>query len=258
MFRRTLNKFLKPAGLELSRPRSRTLEFPVELGESDQSVVRHIIENRLSMTSPERLFATLLACRHVEERGITGDFVECGVWRGGNSLIAAQVFGSQGANGRMVRLFDTFAGMTAPTDDDFTNADSVAARIKFEQSQRETHNEWCYASLDDVRNNFSVAGLLADNVRFVKGDVCQTLSDPANLPDRIAVLRLDTDWYESTKVELEVLWPLLQPGGILMVDDYGHWGGAKKAVDEFFASRQRPFFSYIDATGRIAVKEVPG
>jgi len=255
MFRRTLNKLLKPAGLALTRQTGRALELPVEFDDSDRSIVRHIIDNRLSMTSPERLFATLLACRHVLESEIPGDFVECGVWRGGNSLIAAQVFARQPDDARAIRLFDTFAGMTEPTDDDFTNTDSVSARIKFEESQRETHNDWCYASLEDVKNNFSVAGLLDANVDFVKGDVCQTLREPANLPERIAVLRLDTDWYESTKVELEVLWPLLQPGGILMIDDYGHWGGAKKAVDEFFATRQRPFFSYIDATGRIAVKE---
>ena len=256
--RRTLNKLLKPAGLELTRPAARRFEFPIEFDEGDRAIVGRIVGQRLSMVSAERLFATLLACRHVVARGIPGDFVECGVWRGGNSLIAADVFSRLGDPARPVRhvrLFDTFAGMTAPTEHDFGNVDGVAARAKFDAHQRDTHNEWCYASLEDVRNNFSAAGLIGDHVHFVKGDVCATLADPANLPDAIAVLRLDTDWYESTKAELEVLWPRLQPGGILMIDDYGHWGGARKAVDEFFATRPRPFFGYIDATGRIAVKE---
>ncbi len=74
------------------------------------------------------------------------------------------------------------------------------------------------------------------------------------MPDKISVLRLDTDWYESTKRELEVLWPRLVKGGVLLIDDYGHWQGARKAVDEFFIGSDRPFFSYTDYTGRIAVK----
>jgi hypothetical protein len=255
MLRRALNKILKPAGLQLTRFSASILAFPVEFDDSDRTIVRHILDNRLSMVSPERLFATLLACRHVVAAAIPGDFVECGVWRGGNSIIAADVFGRQPGNARRIRLFDTFAGMTEPTDDDFTNLDGVSARIKFEASRRDSHNDWCYASLEDVRNNFAQAGLLSDKVHFVKGDVCETLKDAGALPESIAVLRLDTDWYESTRMELEVLWPRLQPGGVLMIDDYGHWGGAKKAVDEFFAQRARPLLQYIDTTGRLAIKQ---
>jgi hypothetical protein len=229
------------------------LEFPVEFDEGDRRIVGRVIERKLSMTGRERLFATLLACRHVAMAGIGGDFVECGVWRGGNSLIAADVF-ARLAKTAKVHLFDTFAGMTEPTEHDYTNADGASARGRYEKDSRGTHNEWCYASLEDVQNNFREAGLLGDAVRFVKGDVLKTLAEESNLPARISVLRLDTDWYESTRMELEILWPLLEPGGILMVDDYGHWGGAKKAVDEFFACRAKPFFQYIDYTGRLAIK----
>ena len=89
--------------------------------------------------------------------------------------------------------------MTAPTERDKRVADGSSARAIFLQNQKITHNEWCYASLEDVKNNFAEAGLLSDNVTFVPGDVCKTLEDERNLPDRISVLRLDTDWYESTK-----------------------------------------------------------
>lgn len=228
-------------------------EFPVEFDEADKHILRHVIEKKLSMTGRERLFATLAACRHVAAHGISGDFVECGVWRGGHGLIAADVF-SRLSKPAKIFLFDTFAGMTAPGEADVKAATGKPARARYQRSQTGGRSSWCYASLDDVLRNFREAGLLSDYVRPVKGDVLETLRVEDNLPKKISVLRLDTDWYESTSLELEVLWPRLESGGILMVDDYGHWGGARKAVDEFFASRGRPFLHYIDYTGRLAIK----
>jgi predicted O-methyltransferase YrrM len=96
--------------------------------------------------------------------------------------------------------------------------------------------------------------LLSPSVRFVEGDVVQSLKIESNLPESISVLRLDTDWYESTRAELEVLYPRLSPGGVLIIDDYGHWGGAKKAVDEYFRGRPKPLLQYTDYTGRMGVK----
>jgi predicted O-methyltransferase YrrM len=93
------------------------------------------------------------------------------------------------------------------------------------------------------------------NCVYVKGDVLKTLKDRGNLPKSISILRLDTDWYDSTRIELEVLYPLLTPGGIIIIDDYGHWSGARSAVDEFFSKQEiKPFFSYIDYTGRVGIK----
>jgi len=228
-------------------------EFPVEFDQGDKRIVGHVLAKNLSMTSRERLYATAMACRHVVTAGVKGDFVELGVWRGGHALIAADIFKRAGSDAQ-IYLFDTFAGMTAPTECDFDNREHKRAQERYDSEQRSRHNEWCNASLEDVRNNFRQAGLLGGNVKMIQGDVLETLSQEENLPETISVLRLDTDWYQSTRKELEVLWPRLQPGGILMIDDYGHWSGAKKATDEFFASRPRPFFHYIDYTGRLAVK----
>jgi hypothetical protein len=228
-------------------------QFPVEFDDADKRILQRILDRKLTMTSRERLFATLFACRHVMDAGIEGDFVECGVWRGGNALIAADVFSRVAAPAQIV-LFDTFAGMTAPGEEDFAAADGSSPQTRYEQSRHENRSDWCYASLDDVKKNFREAGLLSEKIRFVQGDVLETLANDDNLPEKISVLRLDTDWYESTKKELEVLWPRLSKGGILMIDDYGHWGGARKAADEFFTAEGRPFFHYIDYTGRLAVK----
>lgn len=235
-------------------PKPNTLSLPVEFTDEEKGILAYVHENNLTMTSPQRAFTTLMACKHVVERNIPGDFVECGVWRGGNSLIAASVFRLYGAR-RRTFLFDTFEGMTEPTEKDRRAADGNPAMEEFLNSRRASHNEWCYASLQDVERNFAQAGLVGDDIVFVKGDVSETLAQEAILPQTISVLRLDTDWYESTKQELEVLYPRLSIGGVLIIDDYGHWAGAKQATDEYFQRHNnRPFLQYTDYTGRAAVK----
>ena len=155
-----------------------------------------------------------------------------------------------------MRLFDTFEGMTPPTPDDVHAQSGQPAEVKFQaHAMPEGGNAWCRATLPEVRANFAAFGIDPQRVHFVQGDVAQTLQQPANLPEKIAVLRLDTDWYESTRAELEVLYPRLARGGVLIVDDYGHWSGARKAVDEYFARlAPRPFLQFTDYTGRCAVK----
>jgi predicted O-methyltransferase YrrM len=143
--------------------------------------------------------------------------------------------------------------MTQPTDVDI-NYLGESADAKFRDTRRSDHSDWCYAPLEEVKENFANAALSEERVKFIRGDVAETLRQTAELPAAISVLRLDTDWYESTRAELEYLYPRLSSGGILIIDDYGHWGGARKAVDEYFAQRDRPFFQYIDQTARIGVK----
>ncbi|MEQ8268826.1 MAG: TylF/MycF/NovP-related O-methyltransferase [Parvibaculum sp.] len=242
-------------GFEIRRPQKEPpVSFPVEFTEKEKELFEYVRDNELSMTSNERLFATAMACKYALERNISGDFVECGVWRGGNSILAAGIFRAADAS-RKTYLYDTFEGMTEPTAVDRSVSDSSLAMDRFTLHQRESHNDWCYASLDDVRNSFVKADLLNDNVRFIEGDVLKTLEREENLPEHISVLRLDTDWYESTKKELEVLYPRLSVGGVLIIDDYGSWAGSKKAVDEYFEiNGNRPFLQYTDRSARIGVK----
>ena len=145
--------------------------------------------------------------------------------------------------------------MTAPTSLDKVTASGELAQVEWNNSIRETHVDWCFASLDEVRNNFTVTNGSAKGVRFIKGDVMQTLLDEENIPRKISVLRLDTDWYESTLLELQVLYDRVQPGGVVILDDYGYWDGAHSAVDEFFLSRNlQPLVHVIDDSGRVFVK----
>ena len=92
-----------------------------------------------------------------------------------------------------------------------------------------------------------------NKIRLIKGPVEKTLLNNENLPDKISLLRLDTDFYESTKIELEILYPKVIKGGFLIIDDYGHWKGSRKAVDEYFKN-SLPFIHFIDESCRLIVK----
>jgi SAM-dependent methyltransferase len=207
-----------------------------------------------TMTSIERRYALWQAIHHVVKRRVEGAFVECGVWRGGSTMVAAIALRLLGADDRELWLYDTFEGMSEPTEHDVEAATGMLAGQHPDIVNRVIEsNVFAYAELDDVRFNVARTGYPDDRIRYVQGKVEDTL--PQYIPDRIAVLRLDTDWYESTRHELEHLWDRLAPGGVLIIDDYGHWAGARKAVDEFFAGRDdAPLLSRIDYPGRIGVK----
>ncbi|MCA3439471.1 MAG: class I SAM-dependent methyltransferase [Rhodobacter sp.] len=212
-----------------------------------------------TMTSKEIMFSTYQAARYVAERGIPGDIVECGVWRGGSALLAGLAVRAAeirrprrkwlASRRRRLWLYDTFEGMTVPTDQDVDLTGTSAAQYMAEHSDE---GRWCYADEADVRQVLASEGFGPKDVEIVRGDVAKTLR--ASRPRRIALLRLDTDWYESTKAELELLFPRLSRGGVLIIDDYGHWEGARQAVDEFFAREPGLLLNRIGYAVRVAVK----
>jgi O-methyltransferase len=202
-------------------------------------------------TSIERQWALMSSIRYLNAAGIEGDIVECGVWRGGSMMLAKDLC-SDGPIARRIYLYDTFAGMSEPKDDDVSHGERPA-RETYQATRRDSNTDWADASLEEVKENFRRAQLLDDSVVFVKGKVEETLADIRKQPARIALLRLDTDWYESTKIELEVPYPRLVPGGVLIIDDYGHWAGAGKAVDEYFKN-DPVLLNRIDYTARLVVR----
>src|SRR5262249_10877713 len=163
---RLIDRLLRPVGLRASKIKA--TRYPVEFDDADRNICRDVLENNLTMTKPEAGFTTALACRYVCRSGIAGGFVECGVWRGGRGLVAADVF-RRHDTARKVRLFDTFAGMTLPTETDIGLQDGVGAAERFLANQKATHNEWCYASMEEVSGNFASRGF--DSVMLIKGDV---------------------------------------------------------------------------------------
>jgi len=202
-----------------------------------------------TLTSPERIAALRDAVRHVVRAGVPGAFVECGVWRGGSMVVVARTLLELGAVDRDLYLFDTFTHMPYPGPEDVDLFGTPAADAYEAASAAEAFR---YLSLDEVRAVLEGTGYPAERLHFVPGLVEDTI--PASAPERIALCRLDTDWYRSTLHEMTHLFPRISPGGILIVDDYGHFMGAKQAVDEYFAGHgPEVLLQRIDFTGRMVL-----
>jgi O-methyltransferase len=204
-----------------------------------------------TMTSIERMYALYQAVRHVHAASVPGDVVECGVWRGGSSMLAALTLDSLGDRERRIWLYDTFEGMPPPADVDRSLTGQHAKEL-LERTDAAGERTRAVAGLDEVKSNLATTGYPTERLHFVEGMVEDTI--PAVAPEEISILRIDTDWYESTRHELLHLWPRLSPGGVLIVDDYGHWQGARRAVDEFLATVEPVLLQRIDYTGRLALK----
>ena len=224
-------------------------DYGPELEQTIRRVRRH------TMTTPRRIAALCDSVEHAVRAEVPGALVECGVWKGGSMMAAALTLLRLGATDRDLYLFDTFQGMPPPTREDvFSAYDGYSPMRHWRRRRREGGaNAWHFVPAEEVRATLLSTGYPPERVHLVEGRVEDTL--PAAAPDEIAVLRLDTDWYESTKHEMAHLYPRLSPGGVLILDDYGHYAGARRAVDEYFeATGGRPLLSRIDYTGRVGVK----
>lgn len=206
-----------------------------------------------TMTSPERLFALYQSVIYVIENKIPGDFVECGVWKGGSSMMIAKTLQMLGVSDRSLWMYDTYEGMSEPTAEDRDYAGKSAAELLKASDKDDANSVWCFSSMEEVQQNLALTGYSMSRIRFIKGKVEDSI--PGDIPRSIALLRLDTDWYSSTMHELVHLYPLLTVSGVLIIDDFGHWEGAKKAVLEYFNQEgHRPLINRIDETGRIIIK----
>ena len=206
-----------------------------------------------TMTSPERVNALIDAVKYIIKNNIEGAFVECGVWKGGSAMAVALMLKDLGVMDRDIYLYDTFSGMPAPGVNDISIRGEAAVDTFDKMKTSDDTSEWCYSSLQEVRGNLCMTGYPSERMHFVEGKVEDTI--PTNSPETVALLRLDTDWYTSTKHELEYLFPLLVRHGVLVVDDYGHWQGARQAVDEYIDSfGLKIYLNRVDDTGRLAIK----
>jgi O-methyltransferase len=245
-----LNKLLKPFNFQLIKTKQVEKKFP-DFESSFNSIMEKC--KPFTMTSEERLYSFNKSVEYIVKNNIEGDIVECGVWRGGSSMCAMLSLLQLNAANRNFFLYDTFEGMSEPTsiDHDILGKD---AKNLLEESQKSTDDMmWCYAPIEEVKANIKSTNYSENLVQFIKGKVEDTI--PKILPDKIAILRLDTDFYESTYHELVHLFPKLVKGGVIIIDDYGHWKGAREAVDQYFKEQNvQILLNRIDYTGRIGVK----
>jgi O-methyltransferase len=201
--------------------------------------------NPISMIRDHRFAANILAVEHVLENNLDGDIVEVGVWKGGSVVSMLMTLIKNNNTSKKIHLYDTFEGMTPHTEKDFDLQGRAAGHLI------NSNPFWlCISPLEEVKNNISKTGYPEDLISYHKGDICK-----ANfIPNKISFLRLDTDWYESTKCELEKFYDNVVSGGIIMLDDYGHWQGCKKAVDEFLLDKPNIKIIKIDYTGVYFIK----
>ncbi|MCC7509407.1 MAG: class I SAM-dependent methyltransferase [Planctomycetes bacterium] len=226
-------------------------KFPIGYSEIDKSIF--LEAKPFTMTDREKVLSLIHAVRYVTSAGIPGDIVECGVWRGGSMMAIARTLLNMGVHDRELHLFDTFEGMPTPTAKDVNHKGHDAREFfdgkKFNDREG---SDWCYAALDEVKANLARVGYPAARIHYIQGKVEDTL--PAAAPERIALLRLDTDWYESTLHEMRTLYPRLVPGGVLIIDDYYTWKGSKDAVDEYMAEHGLRLFLAPLSSGATAIK----
>ena len=248
--RKSVKRVFRTVGYDIV-PYGDERKYPVDFTPEHVAIIEKV--RPYTLTPVERIYAMIEAVRYVELRKIPGAIVECGVWRGGSMMTAALVLNSLKSDQRDLYLFDTFQGMPKPdaVDVDF---DGIAAMKTFtEQQTGDDTSTSCFATLSDVQATMALSGYNSKRVHFIQGKVEDTI--PLHSPQSIALLRLDTDWYASTRHEFEHLYPLLAPGGVLIVDDYGHWQGARKATDEYLEAHAPDLFlNRIDFSARLAVK----
>jgi len=215
--------------------------------------------SKYSMTGFDRMFSLIKAVEFVTNNSVKGDFVECGVWKGGNLILFQRMINKLKIK-KKIYAYDTFEGMTKPSKADVMllgekeSAKNIIEKIKKKKKNPKENIVLAECSIEDVKGNFKKNTPENNNLVCIKGPVEKTLKIKKNLPKKISILRLDTDWYKSTKVELEVLFPLLQKNGILIIDDYGAWNGSKKATDNYFFKKKITMFK-IDITGRLIIKK---
>ncbi len=248
MIKKIIKFFFRLFKLKITKITSEE-DFPVDANEEIKKFIE--ISNNYSMTGKKRMYLLAQAILNVKNNKLEGDFVECGVWKGGN-LVLFKLLGKFYDLNKNIYAYDTYEGMTAPEDMDVTY-DGVSAKILMNNSEKKEGKKdiHCFSGIDRVKKNILEYSDL-NNIEFIIGKVEKTLLLEKNLPKKISILRLDTDFYSSTKIELEVLYPRLVSGGVLIIDDYGYWKGAKKAVDEYLGDNK--WLHIVDHTCRYLIK----
>jgi O-methyltransferase len=245
-----LQKFIRRWEGKLKKYADRYVHRPdIEKDKNFQILYKKVgsTKSKYTITGVDRCYSLYKAIKYITKGDILGDIVECGVWRGGSAMLAALTLIENQQTYRKIYLYDTYEGMPEPTDKDI-DLHGVPYRLLWEKER-----ELLAVSLDEVKKNMFSTGYPKENIIFVKGMVEDTI--PNTVPNQIALLRLDTDLYESTYHELFHLYPKITPQGVIIIDDYGHFQGAQEATEKYFSQEsQTVLFHRIDYSCRVGIK----
>lgn len=227
------------------------LKLPVDFENEFKRI--HKLCRPYTMTSNENMYALYMAIKYIADNNIPGDLIECGVWKGGSAMLMAYTLLENENKTKNIYLYDTFAGMAEPSEIDISRVNSSSAYKIWKKRKKKNYNAWCYSSFNEVSANMLKTKYPRKKIFLVEGKVENTI--PKIAPEKISLLRLDTDWYKSTKHELIHLFPRLSKGGVLIIDDYGSWEGARKATDGYIQKNNiKILLNRIDGTARMGIK----
>jgi len=253
MIKKVIRSVVRKLGYDFVRyDKNRQHNFPVDFEKRHIETIERV--SPYTSTSYERIYTLIESVRYVLQKDIKGALLECGVYKGGSMMAIALTLIAEGVTDKDLYLFDTFEGMPVPSEKDIDSWGKPASEVFSKMKISNVSSTWVNASLENVKQAMALTGYPMERIHFVRGLVENTI--PEKAPETIALLRLDTDWYQSTRHELIHLYPRLSPKGIVIVDDYGHYKGAREAVDEYFHKNKiMPFMHRIDYTGRLIIKE---
>ena len=206
------------------------------------------IEKEFGKADPTSSYTVYNCLKHIIQNKIKGDLVECGVFKGKMIAVMIETLNFYNSSEKNIYLYDTFEGMTPNSEVDKHVDTGQKNQVKLEKGDN-------YCDIESVQKNLENFNYDEKKIFYIKGDVKETLE--GRLPDQISLLRLDTDFYESSLIELEKLYPKVNNSGFVIYDDYGHWIGQKKATDEFFTNKNiKPFLVRTSRKERLEVKKL--
>lgn len=248
-------KFFNYKIVRINNFNDRYNDFIADASEEDLKNIEKF--SSLSLTTRANLWSIIQSLKYLDTKKITGDLVECGVFKGGTIAMMLKYMSLLKAD-RKIYGYDTFEqGMLLETYTSFDKdikGKKILDLINLNEYNMIKKN-FSYPTIEEVKQNIvNLSKTKSENLILIKGNILETLRVENNLPKRISFLRMDTDLYSTTKFQLEILYPRLVSGGILHIDDYGVCPGVKKAVDEYFLNKNI-WLHRIDFTCRLLIKE---
>ncbi len=248
-YKKIINYFFNIFGLEVRRKNNwydKHRDSVVELDKKYKKILKES-EKYINTSLPSQ-WSIIQSLEYIKKNKIKGDIIETGTFHGGGLILINNVL-------KAIKLkkniwgYDTFKGIPNIN----LKHDAILGDKKINLNKKKIKNyDLIYPSLKNVRFNLKKNGF-KKLPNLIVGDTRKTLKKKINLPKKISLIRLDTDFYESTLNELKILFPLLSKKGILIIDDYGHHKGSKKAVDDYFKNKN-VWLHRIDYTVRLIIK----
>ncbi len=245
-----IKKIFNFFNLELSKKDNWSKRYGDAVVEIDKKSLRTIkFVNNLMIGSLPNQWSIIQALKYIKNNKVDGDIVETGVFHGGGLIFLNEIMKNIGLK-KKIWGYDTFTGVP---EIDFKNDELISGQKIKKESEKD---KLIYRNVNQVKKILLKKSFSSQNLpNLIIGDTRKTLKQKKNLPKKISFIRLDTDFYESTLNELNTLYPRLVKNGILLIDDYGHHKGCKKAVDKFFRNNKKILMHRVDYTVRMIIKK---